>query len=69
MALHFLVTEGNPRIGAAAIALGVASYWRFCDRRWRSTELSYATAIIIHRTKHSTRPASGPVMREEAQES
>ena len=68
MALHFLITERNPRIGAAFIALGAAAYWRFCDRRWRSTELSYATAIIIYKTKPPGRSQKGSKSGEDGED-
>jgi hypothetical protein len=32
------------------LALGALSFSRFRDQRWKLTELSYATAVIIHAT-------------------
>jgi len=51
IALHFLMTERIPSMGVASGVLGLMAYWRFRDQRWKSTQLSYATAVILHNTK------------------
>jgi hypothetical protein len=46
-AAHFLFRERAPVIGGAALVMCVLSYQRFRQQRWKTTELSYATAVIV----------------------
>ena len=59
-AAHFLLREGAPVAGATAIAMGMFSYRRYIDQRWKMTELTYATAVIVYRTT----TAGGEVARD-----
>jgi hypothetical protein len=49
MTLHFLLVERSPAIGLASAVLGLMAFWRYCDQRWKMSELSYATAVILHK--------------------
>jgi hypothetical protein len=44
----------RPGLVAAALVMGSLSFVRFCDQRWKLTELSYATAVILDATKKGT---------------
>ena len=44
---HFLF-HGSYWGAVASFAFGAASYWRYVDQRWKQTELTYATAAIVH---------------------
>jgi len=59
---HFLIREQRLGIAAASAVLAFLSFRRFCDQRWKLTELSFATAVILHGTKLSPDkpPASIP---------
>ncbi len=46
---HFLLM-GSASVAIIAIILGLLSYDRFRDQRWKATELSYGTAVILHET-------------------
>lgn len=59
-AAHFLLREQSPAMGAAVIAIGILSYRRYIEERWKMTELSYATAVIAHAV------ASAPDARKSA---
>jgi len=48
-AVHFL-WRADAWAMLGAIALGALSLFRYRDQRWKLTELSYATAVIIHAT-------------------
>ena len=50
-AVHFLAVERTPSLGLASVVLGAMAYWRYRDQRWKMTQLSYATAVILHETK------------------
>ena len=45
---HFLLREGALLAAAVTVAIGVLSYRRYVDQRWKMTELIYATAVIVH---------------------
>jgi hypothetical protein len=47
-AAHFLLRVQSPAAGVVALALARVSFHRFRDQRWKLTELSYATAVIVH---------------------
>lgn len=47
-AAHFLLRVQSPAAFAAALGLAWLSFHRFRDQRWKLTELSYATAVIVH---------------------
>lgn len=49
--VHFVLGEPSFLLAMAAVALGALSFWRYCDQRWKATELSYATAVILHETQ------------------
>jgi hypothetical protein len=48
---HFLLREQTPAMGVATIVIGILSYQRYVEERWKMTELSYATAVIAHAAK------------------
>jgi hypothetical protein len=54
-AAHFLLREQSPVAGVVALALTGLSYLRFREQRWKMTELSYGTAVIVD----ATTPPSG----------
>jgi uncharacterized membrane protein YidH (DUF202 family) len=63
LAAHFMLGEGAPVVGAAAVVMAVLSYLRYVEQRWKMTELIYATAVIVHKTNATTlQPA--PVFEE-----
>jgi hypothetical protein len=47
-AAHFLLRDQAPAMGVATIVIGILSYQRYVEERWKMTELSYATAVIAH---------------------
>lgn len=51
--LHFLVLEQNLTAAGALTLVCVLSFSRFCDQRWKLTELAYAGAVIVAATKTS----------------
>jgi|SRR5271165_882893 len=55
-AAHFLLREQSPGAGAVALAMTGLSYLRFREQRWKMTELSYGTAVIVDAT---TPPSEG----------
>jgi len=54
---HFLLRERQVSLALGAVVVGVLSFNRFCDERWKMTEQAYATAIIQHVTKGGTAAA------------
>jgi hypothetical protein len=48
---HFLLRDRQLPLSLGAVLVGVLSFNRFCDQRWKMTEQAYATAIIQHATK------------------
>jgi hypothetical protein len=67
VAAHFLVGEAAPVAGLAAIGMGVLSYRRYLDQRWKMSELIYATALIVHKATASgaSTGSAGGERREE----
>ena len=47
-AAHFLLREAAPVAGIASVVMGVLSYQRYLEQRWKMSELIYATAVIVH---------------------
>ena len=47
--LHYALRGDYLMVGAMVLAL--LSFWRYCDQRWKASELSYATAVMLHRLK------------------
>lgn len=45
-AAHFLLREQSPAMGVAVIVVGVLSFFRFVEQRWKMTELTYAAAVV-----------------------
>jgi hypothetical protein len=56
-AAHFLLREQSPVAGVAAVVMTGLSYQRYRQQRWKMTELSYGTAVILHSTMS---PGEGP---------
>jgi hypothetical protein len=52
---HFLLAR-SVGLAVIMIVLGALSYERFRDQRWKATELSYGTAVILHATEKRTAP-------------
>jgi hypothetical protein len=48
LAAHFVLRERAFALAAASLALAWLSFHRYCDQRWKTTELSYGTALIVH---------------------
>ena len=48
---HFILRKHNFGLAAASFVLGALSVDRFFDQRWKLTELSYATAVILNAKK------------------
>lgn len=49
--VHFLFREQQPILAVGAVVVGMLSFDRYCDQRWKMTEQAYATAIVQHETK------------------
>lgn len=47
---HFLLLKQLPVVGVVALVMAVLSYQRFRQQRWKMTELSYGSAVIVHAT-------------------
>jgi hypothetical protein len=47
-AAHFLLRDQSPSMAVATILIGILSYRRYVEERWKMTELSYATAVIAY---------------------
>lgn len=56
-AAHFLLVKQSPVAGLVALVMTGLSYQRYRQQRWKMTELSYGTAVIVHATKC---PKGGP---------
>jgi hypothetical protein len=56
--VHFLLREQRLDLAVGSGLLCALSLWRFYDQRWKLSELTFATAVIIHETK--TGRASAP---------
>jgi hypothetical protein len=48
---HFLLSKRSLPMAAAAALVGMLSFSRFCSERWKMTELSYGTAVVLHETR------------------
>jgi len=48
---HFLLTVGEPVFAVQSATLCALSFWRYCEERWKMTELAYVTVIVLHDTK------------------
>lgn len=46
-AIRFFI-ESSPETGLVALVLLIFSLWRFCDRRWNNTQLTYEYFILLH---------------------
>jgi hypothetical protein len=46
-AAHFFFHEAAPLAGVAAVGAAVLSFKRYVEQRWKSTELTYGTAVIV----------------------
>jgi hypothetical protein len=51
LALHFAVGESAPGNGLACAVFGFIAYTRYVDQRWKLTQLSYGTAVILSAVK------------------
>ena len=58
-AAHFLLREAAPVAGIASVVLGVLSYQRYLEQRWKMSELIYATAVIVHHASSASAAATG----------
>ena len=56
-AVHYLLREQQLGLAAASAALCVLSFSRYFDQRWKMTELSYASAVIVAATKSADKAA------------
>lgn len=57
-AAHFLLREQAPVAGLVALGITGLSFHRYREQRWKSTELSYGTAVILHATGSSGEAAN-----------
>lgn len=48
--VHFFL-QGSIEAAVLMLILGLLSYERFRDQRWKATELSYGRAVIVHETQ------------------
>jgi hypothetical protein len=48
LALHYAIRDHAWGLVAGAVILALLSFWRYCDQRWKASELSYATAVMLH---------------------
>jgi len=59
-AAHFFLHEAAPLAGLIAIAAAILSYNRYVDQRWKMTELTYGTAVIVSKAgAAASAPADG----------
>jgi hypothetical protein len=56
-AAHFFLREAAPLAGLIAVAAAIISYNRYVEQRWKMTELTYGTAVIVSKAGS---PASAP---------
>jgi len=47
LSMHFLLREQQLGLAVASAILGSLSFWRFRDQRWKYSELTFATAVIV----------------------
>ena len=65
IAAHFLLLQQSPVAGTAALVMAALSFWRFCEQRWKMTELTYATAVIVQATAASGASSASGTSRSE----
>jgi hypothetical protein len=65
LAAHFFLREAAPIAGVTAIAMAVLSYRRYVDQRWKATELTYATAVIVYKALATGASAASQLASEE----
>jgi len=58
-ALHFFLSEAAPVAGLIAIGAAVMSFNRYVDQRWKMTELTYGTAVIVSKLAPPAGAAAG----------
>jgi hypothetical protein len=46
-AAHFFLLKGAPVAGLLAVGAGALSFSRYVEQRWKMTELTYGTAVIV----------------------
>jgi hypothetical protein len=46
-----LLGQGEPVLALIGLAVGVFAFTRFCDQRWKAAQLSFATTVLVARTK------------------
>jgi hypothetical protein len=60
LGLHFLLRERALVMGLSALLMAMLSYRRYREQRWKMTELTYGTAVIVHATTPGqSTPAAG----------
>jgi hypothetical protein len=65
---HFLLREQSPPGAVAALILGGLSWRRYREQRWKLTELSYATAVIVHAGSESRSVPNAPAAKAKVSE-
>jgi hypothetical protein len=63
-AAHFFLREGAPLAGLIAVMAAVASYSRYVEQRWKMTELTYGTAVIVSKAAPASASAGGGAAAE-----
>jgi hypothetical protein len=56
-AAHFFLREAAPVPGLIAVGAAILSFNRYVEQRWKMTELTYGTAVIVAKTASSTVPS------------
>jgi hypothetical protein len=59
--VHFMVREHAPGAGGIALLMAGLSFVRYCEQRWKMTELSYGTAVILNAVKTATTASQAAV--------
>jgi hypothetical protein len=57
LALRYGIGAHEFGLAAGAVILAVLSFRRYCDQRWKASELSYASAVMLHGMKASAAAA------------
>jgi hypothetical protein len=65
-AAHFLLREQSPVAGVVALVMARLSYQRYREQRWKTTELSYGTAVILHATRPPGEEATASIAKDGA---
>jgi hypothetical protein len=63
-AIHLVVHERTIAGALVAAACSVASFYRYCDQRWKMTELAYSSAVIVHASIEAKKPAAAKASDE-----